>query len=818
MEEKNNNYDTEDNTNNINTEIKRYELDLVLSQLNNSSPGPDYIPNVMIKQLTDKALKYLLAIYNFIWKRQEFPDTWREATVIPILKPDKVPSSPSNYRPISLTCNMCKIMEKIISRRIRWYLEAHNILAPLQFGFRESHSTMDYLINVEAEICEAFLNKSHVIAVAIDIEKAYEMVWKHRVLKIIENLNLKGNILAFIKNFLSNRSIRVRINKTLSKPVQIENGLPQGSVLSVILFLISINEVLQTIHKPVKGFLFADDLTIICTGKNIQHTARLIQNTLNNLQKWSDNTGFKFSKTKTEYIIFSRKKEEKRVTLKLDDNIIRSVPAIKILGMTFDSKMKWKIHIEKLRTECFRRINTIKALSALQWGSDRKCLIQTYQAIIRSKLDYGCILYDSAGRDLINKLETIQNTALRLCIGAFRTSPTISILVETNMIPLKLRRKEQIILYANKMLVNNQNTHKYPWKRNTTEAEYLAHPGLPKPLYIRASLYTKELNMTIPSLLPKKKPTLPPWNNITIKVNMDLAVYEKSTTPKGIFRSLFLEMKTKYDDYKSYYTDGSAMNGRRGCAIVTNNKTYRFRLHDTLSIYTCEAIAIFQSLQIIRNNRIETKHVIFSDSKSALLAITNTNNSNLLIKEIRELITWLITNNYTIELVWIPSHQGIQGNEEADKEAKNAINEPLNNTIRSPQEEVKRYIKIKIKEFWDSHWRNIDSNKLQEIIQSTFEKSVIVPTSRREQVTIARLRIGHTNLTHIHLITKKQRNLCEKCGEAWTVKHLLVYCQELKTERDQSELPKSIRDCLNTKVGCRQTIVFLKLINKYNSI
>ncbi len=132
---------------------------------------------------------------------------------------------------------------------------------------------------------------------------------------------------------------------------------------------------------------------------------------------------------------------------------------------------------------------------------------------------------------------------------------------------------------------------------------------------------------------------------------------------------------------------------------------------------------------------------------------------------------------------------GIQGNEHAEKEAKISINEPLNTSIYSPPEEIKKYININMKKFWDSRWKNNESNKLQEIRPSIFDKLHTWTTSRKQQVTIDRLRIGHTNLTHILLITKQQRNKCEKCGSAWTVKHLIVECQVFELERTQSKLP-----------------------------
>lgn len=147
------------------------------------------------------------------------------------------------------------------------------------------NSTLDHLTYLEKSICDAFLQYLHVIAVSLDLEKAYEMIWRARIIEILDNLNIKGKLLIFIKKFLKQRLIRVKVNNTLSKIIELINGVPQGSVLSVTLFLIGINNIMDEIKLPSKGCLSADDITIFCVGKNINTTEKIIQNTPNKLFK-----------------------------------------------------------------------------------------------------------------------------------------------------------------------------------------------------------------------------------------------------------------------------------------------------------------------------------------------------------------------------------------------------------------------------------------------------------------------------------------------------------------------------------------------------
>uniref|UniRef100_A0A6V7JSH2 Reverse transcriptase domain-containing protein n=1 Tax=Bracon brevicornis TaxID=1563983 RepID=A0A6V7JSH2_9HYME len=269
----------------INDQMTMTEVSHVLTNIGDTSPGPDKIPNAFIKQLPKEGLEYIISIYNFIWKYQVFPDAWREAVVIPIPKPGKNLTKAINYRPISLTCNPCKIMEKIISSRIRWYLEKENILSQKQYGFRQNRSTLDHLVNLQTEACNAIAQGGHLVMVSMDLEKAYEMVLTDRIIDLLEGMNIHGNCLEFIKNFLRKRVMRVRINDTQSEKVSTENGIPQGSVLSVLLFLIAINDVTKCIDYPVKASLFADDLTLSCYGKTIKTTTETIQRSLDNLQE-----------------------------------------------------------------------------------------------------------------------------------------------------------------------------------------------------------------------------------------------------------------------------------------------------------------------------------------------------------------------------------------------------------------------------------------------------------------------------------------------------------------------------------------------------
>ena len=174
----------------------------------------------------------MLKFFNYIWINQNYPIQWSNAHVVPIPKPNK---------PISLTRTLGKIMEKMISKRLMTFLNTNNIIADHQYGFQKNKSTLDPLTQLENMIRETIIWDEFLVVVFLDIKKAYDMVWAFGLLKELHGIGLRGNLPFFIKNFMNNRTLQVKISTFLSRKFNLDNGLPQGSILSVFLFLLAIN-------------------------------------------------------------------------------------------------------------------------------------------------------------------------------------------------------------------------------------------------------------------------------------------------------------------------------------------------------------------------------------------------------------------------------------------------------------------------------------------------------------------------------------------------------------------------------------------------
>ena len=282
------------------------------------------------------------------------------------------------------------------------------------------------------------------------------MVWRREIIQTLLEANIKGNIIKFIYNFLKQRYIKVRVNDTLSNKIELQNGIPQGSIFSVTLFPIAINKLTRIISPPAKISLFVDDATIFISGKNLETLRKTAQDILNKVCEFSDNSGFKFYKTKSTFIIFSKKRFQNEISSYLRNEIIPQCKELKILGITLDQKMSWKPHIQNLKIECSKRLNLVKILAGKTWGADMQILKQTYSAFVRAKLDYGSIIYNKAKSRIKKILDPINNTGTRVICGAFKTSPIESV-CESNLPTLAQRRRNLTLNYITKVMSNTKN-------------------------------------------------------------------------------------------------------------------------------------------------------------------------------------------------------------------------------------------------------------------------------------------------------------------------------------------------------------------------
>ena len=796
-----------------------HELKTSLNPMKNSAPGEDGIPYELYKKIPKNEQLKLLNFFNFIWTNQTFPDQWKHAHVIPILKPNKLSHLPSSYRPISLTISLCKILEKMIANRLMTFLNSNQHIANHQYGFQKNKSTLDPLTLLEHEIRDTILWQEYLIVVFLDIEKAYDMVWAHGILKELYNLGLRGNLPIFIKNFMSNRTIQVKIKQYLSRKFQLNNGLPQGSILSVFLFLIAINNLFKFCNETVNN-LFCDDGMFWQRDKDLTVAENKIQDTLNKLSTWSEQNGLKFSTSKSLYCIFTRNRKTRDLNLKLCNSNLPRKNEVKYLGLIFDSQLTWLPHIKYIRDRCMKRMNVIKHVANKKWGSDRKTLNMLYVSLIQSQMNYGSFLYSAAAPTNLLILDRVQYAGIRIVTGAMNCTDTKMLEAEAVIEPLRYRRSYLGLTFLGRT-ARLENSITATTIRNHYTFQWMKESSKPLSWIARAQITLNTMNIEYGEIANINPSFLYQIPKLEIKYSMHTK--KKSDYIQGEAQQMFMEMLSKYVDFHPVFTDGSAKDNKTGCAVVTRLQSYMYRLPNSTNIFIAELYDLSKAIDSI-NLTHGNKFLICCDSLSVLQALEG-GSPNYLVHEIYTKIT---NSEKQIKFEWVPSHVNLPGNNMADEKAKEALELEEIEPLPLDYIDVKTTIKKYLKNCWQQHWDEtnyLDPNFLHEIKPNLLEWKSSNQTNRSEEVKLSRLRLGTCLFNRKHHFKRERHPNCTSCSIPIDVQHVIIDCPQYNNQRKPiteylrtSNLPTSLSKILNDDFPHVLLFKFLKDINYFEQI
>ncbi len=420
-------------------EINVLEITKTLQKCRNrSAPGEDQISYFILKNLDRENLSNIALIYNSCLKTGYFPNAWKQAKVVMLPKPGKDLTKPTSYRPISLLPAMGKIFERIVASRFSAFLEKVDYFDENQAGFRKKRSTVDQLFKLSQSVSTALKKHKKAVGVFLDVEKAFDAVWleglKYKLGR--PEIGIPTKMIRLLSSFLTNRHLRVHQNSAISNKIELKAGTPQGSALSPLLFIFYVNDT----PKPPPGVLiskFADDMAAWAIQKQEKRAEKLIQKHLDSLSEWCNKWKIKLNPSKTQVGLFTNSNNTKEITLNLGRVPLTVSNEIKFLGLTFDRKLTWRHHIDNVRHRMWLRINAIKAISGRNLGMQSKTLIHLYKMWIRPIALYGAPAYYSAAKTHLNKIQVIQNSALRIALRRNRRSHIEDLHEEGCLIPLK---------------------------------------------------------------------------------------------------------------------------------------------------------------------------------------------------------------------------------------------------------------------------------------------------------------------------------------------------------------------------------------------
>ena len=384
---------------------------------NGKANGPASIPPKVLNLIKAEISTPLAEIFNLSFNTGIFPDVLKLAKVLPVYKNKGSTTDCSNYRPISLLSNLDKVLEKLIYKRVYGYLTRLNLLYTRQFGFRRKHSTVHTLLNMCQKIADALDNKKFVCGVFVDLQKAFDTVDHAILLAKLQHYGIRGKAYSLFKSYLSGRKQFVSISGCNSSELLMKHGVPQGSVLGPLLFLIYIND----LNFAIKGSIvhhFADDTNLLCITDSLESLVETINLDLQSLWHWLSANEISLNASKTEYVLFrhpNRKIDMEMVKLSIGGFNLSESKSIKYLGVQMDSDLKWHTQVNDVAVK-LRKANGV--LSKLRHYVPESILTSVYYAIFFSQLMYCCQIWgqsvENVSVTLLKRIKTLQNSALKL--------------------------------------------------------------------------------------------------------------------------------------------------------------------------------------------------------------------------------------------------------------------------------------------------------------------------------------------------------------------------------------------------------------------
>ena len=377
----------------------------------------------------------LTHIYNLSLTTATFPSDWKRAIVCPIFKNRGEKSDPSNYRPISLLPAVGKVFDKLQSHSLCQFLMKNGLISDQQFGFLPGRSTLTQFLSVTDEWARAIDRGERVAAVFLDFYKAFDRVWHDGLLHKLGKCGLHPSALAWLQNHLSDRSLSVRVCNATSNPITITAGVPQGSHLGPILFVVFINDLPSSVSS--RTLLYADDALEYEIGAPPSTIS--LQRSIDHTTQWAACWHGKFSSCKTELLMVGRQTSaDDQVTISIYSSVIAECSSHKHLGVTISSNLNWSAHITQVIKKASRRCGLLRCMSH-HLPPTISSLLYIYH--VRPIFEYASPLWHGAiSAELALSLEKLQASVARAILRAPWRTPKQQLLEALNWPSLRWRR------------------------------------------------------------------------------------------------------------------------------------------------------------------------------------------------------------------------------------------------------------------------------------------------------------------------------------------------------------------------------------------
>ena len=776
------------------------ELEAALAQAGGGAPGPDGITTKMLQELGPSGKAFLLKIANKSLKKRQVPTIWRRATIVAIPKPGKPKDDPKSFRPISLTSCVGKIVERLIQGRIQHLLETTEVLAPEQAGFRASRSTEEQITRLAQTIMDSLEKPKmeRTVLASIDLTAAYDRVHKDSLLLKMTDLNIPPCMIRWVRSFLADRRARVRWNDTFSREVKMSEGLPQGAVCSPMLWLCYANDLAPVLKRQgVDIGMYADDLDISHSHRDIDTATAKVQAALDELEEWADTWHMNVSETKSKTILFSTHRDEvnskRPIHLCLGNQVLEQVSEVSVLGVKFDTQLSFRPHITNTKTKVDKRISAMKALAGTRWGCRENTMRKLYKTFVQPVALYGCGTYmqfaSATNRDIMNRTA---RAAARVITGCPADTRTETLMSEAQIRDVSSMADEIGAIQREKLLrldgkIPANKTAKTQTKRR------LKNRGTWRE---RAEAIAQEANLETIPREEIKTPNQNPWDRVQndrVTICTRAADLTSRSTQPNERREAFEKVIEELPAVQStYFTDGSTARGfGAGGGGITRlepegrgPRTWSVAAGDLTSSFRSELAALNEALNDADGAPASiTKFRICTDSLSLLQKLREApwKRKSSSIAEAQDKINKIAERGSAIQLVWVPGHAGVAENEAADGAANagrdlNRPEHPLPIDVTTAKASIKEVCRRR----WAGSYNvGVPPDHPHRRISGGKPPAVNKLWKREEQVVFHQLRVNRCPRLADTLRRWRrpgEDGLCPHCGEIQDTEHYITTC------------------------------------------
>lgn len=727
------------------------------------SPGVDGIFPALLQKGQKEIFPHLLRIARTSLASGYIPSIWRRAKVTFIPKIGKKDgTNPKSFRPISLTSFVLKTIEKAVDNYIRKEILEKAPLHPCQHAYRAGRSTETALYQLTEIIQKTLKEKETAICAFLDISGAFDNT-SHGAVKIaLERRGVNKTIVRWVCEMLTTRTAETTVGEQTTS-IRTTRGTPQGGVTSPLLWSLVVDELLTRLtNQGLTCIGYADDIVIIAKGKFEGTLYDLIQKGLSTTEEWCTSVGLSINSAKTIIVPFTRRRKIQLTReIHLSGEIVNQANEVKYLGVTLDSKLLWKKHLEAIINKATKAIMVCRNLAGKNWGCTPKILRWMYIMMVKPIITYGAAVWygiaeQSTTRRALDKLQRLASVCIT---GAMRTCPTAALNVILDLTPLHLSVKGA----AERAM--------FRLARNRTEAKDIIDQGA-----------WSSQTRCIPLFdLPKDDIT----KEYHFERNFLTRIDNKSDWESGKITESLKENTIKW------YTDGSKTDKGSGAGVFGPRTKYFESLGKYTSVFQAEIHAIDRCAQMILNrNYLKQDIAIFTDSQSAIMALSSYAISSKIVRDCLGKLNEVGKKN-KVTLLWVPGHTGVEGNEEANTLAKKGSGSPFigpepfcgigKNTYIAELKKMEDDLRARL-------WDDLPGLRHSKIFLGNFNpknSKALVNLSKTKLRILTGFMTGHCHLReHRRKLLLERSSECRFCGEEEeTPEHLLTVCEAVARSR-----------------------------------